>query len=51
MYFTGLVFGANADSSQCINVVWKYTLAMCSLGLISFVVLCGVCTFIGGDDD
>ena len=49
MYFTGLVFGANADSAQCEGFVWRYTLAMCSLGLISFVALFGVCMFIGGD--
>jgi len=49
MYFTGLIFGAKADSAQCIDVVWKYTLAMCSLGFISFVALCGACTFLGGE--
>ena len=49
MYFTGLIYGANADSAQCVGVVWRYTVVMCSLGLLSFVSLFGVCTFIGGD--
>ncbi|XP_071174829.1 uncharacterized protein [Mytilus edulis] len=49
--FVGLVYGASADdnSLQCLDVVWKFTLAMCSLGLISFILLGCVCMFKGDD--
>ena len=47
--FVGLIFGANADSAQCVGVVWRYTVVMCSLGLLLFASLFGVCTYIEGD--
>jgi hypothetical protein len=49
MYFTGIVFGAIADSAQCVDGVKDYTLAVSSLGLISFIGLFFVCMFIRED--
>ena len=49
MYFTGIIYGANVDSADGEVNVRKYTLAMCSLGLVLLGALCGVCACIGED--
>ena len=49
MYFTGIIFGAIADSAQCVDGIKVYTLVVSILGLISFFIL--ICVSLFGRDD